>query len=365
VKVLYDTQVFSWQRFGGISRYFVELMRNMSAKDVTPLLPAPFFSENAYIADLGVKLPVKRLDISSFRVRKKLYEWANNSTAKRQLRSGTFDLFHPTYYNDYFLSALGEKPFVLTIHDFTHERYPDMMPDASKVIRRKEKLARAATRIIAISENTRRDIIDHYGIDAAKIDVIHHGYSQLSTVAARVEGIEHPYILFVGDRRRYKNFNTLAEAFAKLARTNSALRLVCTGSELAPAEEKLLNVLGVRNKVITVQATNAQLLWLYRNAECFVYPSLYEGFGLPILEAFGAGCPVAVSSTSCFPEVARDGAAYFNPEDPDDIASTVERVINDTDATRTLTRRASAILRDYSWTKTARATAATYRAALR
>ena len=180
MKVLYDTQVFAWQRFGGISRYFVELMRHMP-KGISPVLPAPFFSENAYLPDLGMRLPVKRLDIGSFRLRKKLYEWADNSMARQQLRGGAFDVFHPTYYNDYFMNAIGPKPFVLTVHDFTHERYPDLLPDSRKVIKRKKRLAMAASRIIAISENTRRDIMEYYGIDESKIDVIHHGYSSLSS----------------------------------------------------------------------------------------------------------------------------------------------------------------------------------------
>ncbi len=364
MKVLYDTQVFAWQRFGGISRYFVELMRHMPV-GVSPVLPAPFFSENAYLPDLGMKLPVKRLDIGSFRLRKKLYEWADNSMARQQLRSGQFDLFHPTYYNDYFLSALGRKPFVLTIHDFTHERYPDLLPDSSKVIRRKKKLALAATRIIAISENTRRDIVDYYGIDEGKIDVIHHGYSSLSKREEAVEGITGPYLLFVGDRKGYKNFAGLAEAFASLSRHDSALRLVCAGSPLAPGEIKMLNALDIKDKVMAVQATNAQLLWLYRHAACFVYPSLYEGFGLPVLEAFGAGCPVAVSSTSCFPEVARDGAVYFDPADASSIETAVAGLLDAPDGTRSLTRRASAILRDYSWERTARRTLDTYKKALK
>lgn len=360
MKVLYDTQVFAWQRFGGISRYFVELMRHMP-KGISPVLPAPFFSENAYLPDLGMRLPVKRLDIGSFRLRKKLYEWADNSMARQQLRGGAFDVFHPTYYNDYFMNAIGPKPFVLTVHDFTHERYPDLLPDSRKVIKRKKRLAMAASRIIAISENTRRDIMEYYGIDESKIDVIHHGYSSLSSREAAVEGISGPYLLFVGDRKGYKNFSGLAEAFASLAKADRGVRLVCAGSPLSDAETKLLNVLGIRDSVTAVQATNAQLLWLYRHAACFVYPSLYEGFGLPVLEAFGAGCPVAVSSTSCFPEVARDGAVYFDPSDPGDIASAVAGVLNDSDATRSLTRRASAVLRGYSWERTARKTVETYR----
>lgn len=364
MKILYDTQVFAWQRYGGISRYFVELMRHLPSS-VRPVIPAPFFSENGYLDDLGVKLPVKRLEIGSFRLRKKLYEWADNSMARQQLRGGDFDLFHPTYYNDYFLSSLGKKPFVLTIHDFTHERYPDLLPDARKVIRRKEKLARAATRIIAISENTRRDIIDYYGIDADKIDVIHHGYSSLATNRTPVDGIEAPYLLFVGDRRRYKNFKGLAEAFAELSRQDTSLKLVCAGAPFSAEEHQLLNSLGIARQCMAVEASNSQLLWLYANAECFVYPSLYEGFGLPVLEAFGAGCPVAVSSTSCFPEVARDGAAYFDPADSKDIAAAVSTILDDESVARNLTRRASAILRDYSWQRTAQQTVAAYRAALR
>ena len=149
-----------------------------------------------------------------------------------------------------------------------------------------------------------------------------------------------------------------------MAAQHTALRLVGAGAEFSAEEEKMLRALGVADRCMAIEATNSQLLWLYSNAECFVYPSLYDGFGLPILEAFGAGCPVAGSSTSCFPEVARDGAAYFNPEDPADIAAAVTTILDDPESARGLTRRASAILRDYSWLRTAQRTTATYRTAL-
>lgn len=363
LNVVYDAQVFSWQRFGGISRYFVELIRHMPP-GVETLFSDGLYSENEYLAHLNRKLTINRLNIGSFRLRKKLYEWHNNGRMRRTLDATDFDLFHPTYYNDYFLSKLRGRPFVLTIHDFTHERYPHLLPDASKVIRRKRRLAHAAERIIAISDSTRRDIIDFYGLDASKIDVIHHGATTLAGHEEAVAGLATPYLLFVGDRRGYKNFSALAEAFASLARGDSSLRLVCAGAPFSPAELKMLGSMAIADKTVAIQATEPQLLWLYRHAEVFVYPSLYEGFGLPILEAFGAHCPVAVSTTSCFPEVARDGAVYFDPTNPAAIEAAVAGLLNDPNAAHALTRRASAILGNYSWKRTAALTAATYRTAL-
>ena len=148
-----------------------------------------------------MRLPVKRLDIGSFRLRKKLYEWADNSMARQQLRGGAFDVFHPTYYNDYFMNAIGRKPLCLLSTTSRMSVIPICFPDSRKVIKRKKRLAMAASRIIAISENTRRDIMEYYGIDESKIDVIHHGYSSLSSREAAVEGISGPYLLFVGDRK--------------------------------------------------------------------------------------------------------------------------------------------------------------------
>ena len=205
---------------------------------------------------------------------------------------------------------------MLTVHDFTHERYPDLLPDSRKVIKRRRDLPWQPRAYRYKREHPAR----YHGVlryRRGKIDVIHHGYSSLSSREGCCRRDIGPHICFCWRPQGYKNFSGLAEAFASLAKADrGGCGLVCAGSPLSDAETKLLNVLGIRDSVTAVQATNAQLLWLYRHAACFVYPSALRGFGLPVLEAFGAGCPVAVSSTSCFPEVARDGAVYFDPPTP-------------------------------------------------
>ena len=155
--VLYDHQAFEMQRFGGISNYFHELIRSVNVDIRLSLL----LSNNYYVGER-----------CRFQVATLPYKWfkgpiksLNRKFSCQEIRAGQYDLFHPTYYNPYFLSEIGHKPFVLTVHDMNHELFPHLFPNADLMIAWKKKTIESASRIIAISENTRRDILRFYDID--------------------------------------------------------------------------------------------------------------------------------------------------------------------------------------------------------
>ncbi len=357
MKVFYDHQVFSWQKAGGVSRYFIELMKRMPA-DIECALP-PMLSENIYLREIGAA-GIRSWDIANFRVRKKLYETFNRLRSSAVIARGDFGVFHPTYYSPYFLRRL-KCPYIITVHDFIHEKFPRYFTDAHKVIADKRKTVMNAHRIIAISEHTRRDLVDIYGISSGNVTVIHHGASPLLPVITPVPEAGDRFILFVGDRTKYKNFNTLAEAFPLLLREDPDLRLVCAGKPFSTAEKAFLDRLGVYGRSMALFASDAQLAWLYAHTSCFVFPSFYEGFGLPILEAWSAGAPVAVSRASCFPEIAGEAAVYFDPADPQSLAKAVTGVItNPLERTR-LRELSDARVKLFTWQDTAARTADVYR----
>lgn len=359
MKIFYDHQVFSWQKVGGVSRYFVELMTHLPA-DIGYMMP-PVLSENVYLDLLGDSIPpVKRWSVAGYRVRKKLYEAVNQYRSSRMIAKGGFDVLHPTYYSTYFLRH-RKSPYVITVHDFIHEKYPQYFSDASKVIREKKEAVTHADRIIAISEHTKRDLVDIYGMPASRVDVVYHGASPLSASHEPVEGTGDRFLLFVGDRTKYKNFQNLAEAFRILSKADPELRLVCAGRQFSEAESRHLASLGIADRTMARFVTDGQLAWLYANTACFVFPSAYEGFGLPILEAWHAGAPVALSKASCFPEIAANAASWFEPDDPEMMARAISDVVYSPETREHLRNLSRERLKEFTWDKTARLTADIYR----
>jgi glycosyltransferase involved in cell wall biosynthesis len=365
MRVLLDHQIMDAQVRGGISRYFCALSGAMQRTQLAEVRFPPIYTDNEYFKpadrpaarEPGTGQRANKLLARTLRqARSRLNEWASI----RELDKQGFDVFHPTYYDPYFLNHLQRKPFVLTICDMIHEIYPQHFSPRDPTRERKAILARAATRILAPSRTTRADIVRYLGVDPAKIDVIHLA----SSLGEESEAVAVPesYLLYVGGRRRrYKNFADFFRAFARLAAAFPALHLVCVGQRgFAPDELARIRGCGLESRCRSVPATDRQLAFLYRRAAVFVYPSLYEGFGLPILEAFASSCPVALSGSSCFPEIAGDAALYFDPSDVRSIESTLGTILADDALRRALIERGEERLRGFSWAATAEQTAAAY-----
>lgn len=337
IKVRFDYQMFNIQKFGGISKYFAALEGGLSkAGDIVAELKL-LHSENGYLSQKHHLLPYG-IGHFFFKKRSRAERW-NRYYSNILLKESDFDVFHPTYYDPYFLSFLT-KPFVLTVHDMIHELYPEYYYSSDDTSYCKRKVIERADHIIAISESTKRDLQRFYHVPDQKISVIYHGLFDISSTEADGHSVDppiqaSPYILYVGERSFYKNFYRFARVFARLSKRHAYVRLICAGGGMFGDNEKEhLRKLGILEKVTHVSVNDSQLKHLYEKALFFCYPSLYEGFGLPILEAFSNGCPVAVSNTSCFGEVGGDAVAYFDPYKEESMETTMLHLLESTDLRR-------------------------------
>lgn len=321
MKILYDYQAFEMQKFGGISRYFANLYKSIPLQSGFSTKISVVASNNYYFNELDIKKHFHFL--TRFPNRS---ENVNKNYSRFCISKDNFDIFHPTYYHPYFLKKL-KKPFVLTVHDFTHEKYPAFFQSNDPTIERKQRLIEKADKIIAISNATKNDLLLYYPhINPNKVEVVHHGHFSIINNDTLDIKLPDNYILYVGDRRGYKNFFTLIDALTEIKLKD--ITLVCTGSELTTIEKSYINFKKVQNRVVQMRVSDKQLYHIYQKAKLFIYPSLYEGFGLPILEAFECKCPTLLSDIDCFQEVATNNALYFNPISVHDITEKINYALD-------------------------------------
>lgn len=376
MKVLYDYQAFAMQPFGGVSRSFAQLIKNLP--DDIQYEIAIRRCNNEHLREAGLATGVKSCQspfhgfsrYSWGRKANKAYNhlcerWPGQQTSIKALRQGDFDIFHPTFFNTYFLQYLGKKPFVLTVHDLNYEVLHDMIKPRKRddQIAQRSLLCPRATHIVAVSENTAADIMKYYHVNENKITVIYHGAPTVHQSRTLQPLFDFKYILYVGSRNSYKNFHWMLDALSSWLR-DGEIKLVCTGPEFNAQEIAEISALGLSDKVCHRFVNTDELYRLYNHAELFIYPSMYEGFGIPILEAFANGCPVVLSRASCFPEIAGDAALYFELGDKSSLVSQVNAVINDNNLHRQLVENGMQRLQLFSWEKSAASLAAVYRSLL-
>lgn len=339
IRTLYDDQIFTIQRYGGISRYFNNLIGLNNKSTLSSIM-----SQNEYVNVLF-----------KYNKRNKILTMVsvlfNRLYSIFSLKFRKYDIFHPTYYNPYFLRFL-KTPFVLTVYDMIHEIYPEITNDA-KLSQNKKILCEKANRIICISNQTKNDLIKILNINPNKIDVTYLATDYKAIPRHSMDPvIKEQYILFVGNRSGYKNFLIFIKSVYNLL-IEYNIQLVCTGGgSFSKEEEELFDHLKVRKNVVQIGANEEILKSLYNNALLFIFPSDYEGFGIPILESFACGCPVALSRNGCFEEIAGEAGIFFNQKDMSSIYSTVKSLIEDNELQRNLVELGYKKLEKYSWEKT-------------
>lgn len=319
--ILYDGLVYKHQTIGGISRYFANLIGRLP-EDFTPIITA--------YQSLQINYPnhpkIKRFLYQGTGLRPKRFsEWLEKHYFRAATSFNHFDLIHPTYYWLHTGQDIASyrRPAVITFHDMIHEIFSRQMDSTGQLARVKRRAAQAAQAIICISENTKRDLLERYPLPEDKVKVIYHATELDASLSYGPEPIPfRPYYIYVGSRNfNYKNFETLLAAFAKVVSVQTDLVLCVVGASFNAAEKKLITDLRLTEHIeLYENISDRHLAKLYRCSVAFVYPSLYEGFGIPILEAMSCGTPVVASNCSCFPEVVGDAGLLFEPKAASDLA---------------------------------------------
>ncbi|HEX2224082.1 MAG TPA: glycosyltransferase family 1 protein [Thermoanaerobaculia bacterium] len=287
------------------------------------------------------------------------------------------DLYHSTHY---VLPAVVPCKVVVTIHDIIHLLYPEFLPSNFAFLYAQRMIRRSLTRgdqIITVSQNTRSDLMQYFEVDGRKIQAIYNGVEDVFRTRVSAEeqerwlrdlGIERPYLLFVGNPKPHKNLDTVVQAYAR-ARNRAAFDapLICVGNRDATVFKirQRAEYLGIGDKVrLLGHVAQEALPALYQGATLFLYPTLYEGFGLPVVEAMASGVAVITSNTSALKEVAEGYAHLVDPLDIDGMAKAIAHCMTDAEHRNSLAKLGTRRADTFRWEQTARQTLEVYLAAV-
>lgn len=360
MKITYDSHIFGIQRVGGISRYVVELAEAMCGIDnVNARILAPLHINHLLAAS---KAPRIGISFAAQKLRTGIRSRLDGAVSALSLSTTTSDILHTTYYLRH-VKPRGSKALVVTVHDMIHELMPSNFPKNDPTAILKRNAIKAADHVICVSENTRRDLCRLLNIDAARTSVVHHGVRLRNRADLAPYATHRPYLLYVGQRGGYKNFDLFVNAFATTAAKKSGVALVAFGGgAFSKHELQLLDTLGLADGTVFQLFGDDDLLdELYSGASAFVYPSLYEGFGMPVLEAMALGCPVIAANSSSIPEAGGDAAEYFSPGSPDDLARAIDAIVSSPSLAQSLREKGHQRAQVFSWKKAATETLSVYR----
>ena len=360
VKIYYDYQIFLLQKFGGISKYYINLINNLdssSEKSIQTLKSVvSVMNQNENIKKL-IYFDQKKKNITT------ISQHLNKTYTKFLYKYQTPDIFHFTYFNQ--KPYLKKKSsYVMTVYDLIKERLYNKQFENEKL--NLIKYFKCIDKIICISENTKKDLIEHYKLPQELIEVVHLGVS-FDKSYNKIDNIlpKKPYILFVGDRSRYKNFKNFISAYVKSERLKKDFDIFCFGGGVFKIEEvNFFKESGISQKIKQNTGGDLELNYVYKNARCFVFPSLYEGFGLPLLESMNMDCPVICSDTSSFLEVTNNAAVLFDPSKIENIMCEIESVVYDDQKISDLITRGRNNIKNFSWKKCADKTLEVYKSIL-
>lgn len=241
---------------------------------------------------------------------------------------GDYDvLFHvgPHVYEG--LPLKNGRRSVIVVHDLI----PEVLWKDAHIREERERAIASADEVIAVSEWTKTDLLREYGVDSKKIHVIYHGVPEIQRElggdAFACPYNSGSYLLYVGKRNAYKRFRWFLRAVAPLMWFHPGLRILCTGEPFCRREWAWIVALGLLGRVKSRRFAANEMYSVYSNAAALIYPSVYEGFGLPVLEAMASGCPVVCSRSTCLPEVAGEAAVYFEADNAGDFRHIVRSLI--------------------------------------
>ncbi|GEM_PF-2370577 len=409
MKILYDGEIYSIFQRGGVVRYFDNLISRLPATDQPMLLGndqplelpkhpnlKQYFYANRWVP-AGLKFVRKSLD---------------RRYCRRTFNSINPEIIHPTYFQNVARGRFDKRkvPLVLTVYDMIHERFADEMDRRGNHSLKKREAVNRADHIICISETTRSDLIERFNIPLEKTSVTmlaadDHFLAAFNQVAdpqasgdpasgvqaggVQAGGVQagdlanasivaanglanrlaipsRPYFVFVGRRDSYKNFDRLLDGFVILKQRNHGktldFQLAIVGDDFSPPENEKIASRQLTDDVVHLGTVSDQaLVQIYRQSLGFIFPTLWEGFGLPLLEGIAAGTCVLASDIPIFNEIAAGGFQPFDPYQAESIADAVTRIVEHSDIRQQIMQRGQTSLARYSWKTTVQETIEIYR----
>lgn len=363
MRVLYDYQAFSMQFYGGISRYFVELARRLAHREDTNVrILAPLYLSN-YLPELGPDIVSGRRVTRPPPATPKIVALYNEIASRYRAPAFKPDILHETYFARRSISLNENQLRIVTVHDMIYELFPECFAAWDDTAAVKRLAVERADHILCVSENTRRDLLEIGNVSADNVSVVHLGFGGPQMNGTPNERlVDGPYLLYVGSRNGYKNFSRLLDAYSRNRPLSTEFRLVCFGgrkfskSELRQARKSGL----ASDRLVWMGGGDGVLARLYEHASAFVFPSLYEGFGIPPLEAMAHNCPVVCSTGGSIPEVVGDAGEFFDPTDSADMARGIENVVSSSQRAAELREAGRLRIERFSWERCAAATHAVY-----
>jgi glycosyltransferase involved in cell wall biosynthesis len=368
MRILYDHQIFSEQYYGGPSRYFFNIIKEISKKEKIKI-SAPIHINN-YLTELtkdnvfGLKINSHVFNKIPYRIRnlllKKLINKINVFYLKKIQKKFEPNLLHKTYFDNYKTNL----PVVLTVYDLIHEKFHELY-GKEKNYRPKKQAIERADEIICISQNTLQDLNRYYDIKNKKTSVIYLGsdLNKKKYLDQNISFSNDKYLLYVGKRNGYKNFKNFIKAYSISERLKNNFNIYCFGGgKFKKNEFQMFKEFGIEDKkIVYFEGDDSILINLYENASALIYPSKYEGFGLPILEAMSFECPVICSNKSSIPEVGGDAVEYFDPESIENIKHAICNTVFSDSKIKDLKTIASKRAKLFNWSKCASETIEVYK----
>lgn len=328
IDVLFDGQIYELQKFGGISKQYSVIADELNKNEIVDRYTGSGIASGKY-QDYYARFSIGNTKNEYL---KDVYcdedSEASFKMSVNELKEGDFDVFYPTFFSPYFLEYIGNKPFVMSVHDMIPEIYEEFFNRNDLQIVGKRKLVQYAAAIEVPTECTKKDLIRILGVDESKIRVIGRALSPNFGEKFYSESIvDYEYILYVGQRNAYKRFDWFVKHISKFLKKHKDVHLICTGNEFSEKEKELLKKYGIKSRAHTIFADEITMATLYKYAKFFVFSSEYEGFGLPVLESYKMGCIALLNDTEVFREITDNLGTFFEmSEKKSNLSEVAEKV---------------------------------------
>lgn len=357
MKILYDGFIYSGQSVGGINRYFENIIKHMPDNFV-PILS----TREKRLQNFPCNKNLKLIQFNHpFINNKKFSNLLENYYMSFKYKRIKPDIFHPTYYKMF----INEKklrsikcPVVLTVYDLIHE----LFIQGSNLVNTKKAMIKRADKIICISENTKKDLVNFYSVDEEKVKVIYPASElKIQKTGSINTDTGYKYFLYVGSRAKYKNMDLLYTAFQRINSKYKHIKLLMVGKKLSKSEKTNLQNLDILEHIkLETNIDDEHLSRLYKGSIALVFPTSYEGFGYPALEAMICGTVPIASDISSLPEILGDAGILFDNKSVDELTEKMFYLIQNPEYRDQLIKKGFERAKLFNWKNTVRETTDLY-----